>query len=236
MKFDKTAELLHKLGWPAVNLELYREALTHASFAYELEKTPNNERLEYLGDAVLELAVSEYLFKTFPHCSEGKLTVMRHHLVNKVSLARLAQEYNLGAYIRLGKGEALGGGSRKPSLLADALEALIGALFLDTGYERAKKEILKLFAPVLDAVKEGSIAMVDYKTVLQETCQSLTGETPVYTIAAESGPPHDKTFEAAVKVAGRELGRGKGRSKKEAEQAAAEAAWNVLGLESGFFS
>jgi len=204
--------------------------LTHSSYAYETEGLCSNERLEFLGDAVLELVISEYFFKAFPNDPEGKLTLMRHNVVNEKSLAQIAQSINLGIYIRLGKGELLSGGSEKMSVLADTLEALIGALFLDLGYQMAGSLIIDLFKPVLEAMERGDIPLLDYKTMLQETCQSRMGKHPVYQIMAESGPPHDRTFEAVVKLENKVIGMGVGKSKKEAEQSAAKAAWESLVL------
>lgn len=222
----ETAELVNLLQWPVQNMQLYQEALTHSSYAYEQEGLCSNERLEFLGDAVLELVISEYFFKAFPNEPEGKLTLMRHNIVNEKSLAQVAQSINLGEFLKLGKGEIQSGGAEKISLLADALEALIGALFLDLGYETAASLIIALFKPVLDAVKRGEISLLDYKTMLQEACQSK-GKNPVYQITAETGPPHDRTFEAVVKLENKIIGAGLGKSKKEAEQSAAKAAWEA---------
>jgi len=222
-------DFLRALEWPVHNYNLYQEALTHSSYAYETQDSKNNERLEFLGDAVLELVISEYFFKAFPDYPEGKLTLMCHQVVNEKSLAAVARDLKLGSYLKLGKGELLSGGSEKPSLLADALEALVGALFLDHGYSKAKELIIKLFSPVLQAVKEGVLPLTDYKTILQEKCQSLFGKTPVYEIVCEFGPPHDRTFKAVVKMENEVVGKGAGKSKKEAEQAAANDAWANFG-------
>jgi ribonuclease-3 len=221
---------LEHLQWPVQNEALYQEALTHSSYAYETEGLRSNERLEFLGDAVLELVISEYFFKAFPGHPEGKLTLMRHNVVNEKCLAQIAQSINLGLYLKLGKGELLSGGSEKMSVLADALEALIGALFLDLNYLMASSLIIELFKPVLEAVERGDIPLLDYKTMLQESCQSRLGKHPVYQITAEFGPPHDRTFEAVVKLENKEIGRGGGKSKKEAEQSAAKAAWESLNI------
>lgn len=223
----EVAQLLSILQWPVQNLELYQEALTHSSYAYEREGIDSNERLEFLGDAVLELVVSEYFFKLFPHEQEGKLTLMRHNIVNEKSLAQIAQNISLGEFLRLGKGEIQSGGAEKTSLLADALEALIGALFLDLGYEKSAPLIIDLFKPLLEAIKSGEISLLDYKSMLQEACQSRGGMNPVYQITEETGPPHDRTFEAVVKLDNKIIGTGQGKSKKEAEQAAAKAAWEA---------
>lgn len=228
MSDRKTEELLQRLAWPVNNLLLYEDALTHSSYAHEADNCRHNERLEFLGDAVLELAVSEYLFKAHPEYPEGKLTQMRHSIVNEKSLGCLARQINLGACIRLGKGESTSGGAEKVSLLADALEALIGALFLDRGYLQASTLVIALFRPILDAIDAGSLPLADYKTMLQERCQSHMGKTPGYSIVREVGPPHDKTFEAVVRLDQTVLGSGTGKTKKEAEQAAARVAWDQL--------
>ncbi|HOL18051.1 MAG TPA: ribonuclease III, partial [Bacillota bacterium] len=208
--------------------KLYEQALTHSSFAHERgHSSDHNERLEFLGDAVLELIISDYLFHHYPHFSEGKLTRLRSDLVCEASLARLANNLELGRYLRLGKGEAVGGGASRPSLLADTVEALIGALYLDLGLESCRRYVLELFRPVLQDLKEGVLRQ-DYKTLLQEYAQAHYAITPEYTIVSESGPDHNKTFEAEVLLDCSAVGRGQGRSKKEAEQAAAREAWMKL--------
>ncbi len=216
------------VGWQVKNQKLYEQALTHSSFAHERgHSSDHNERLEFLGDAVLELIISDYLFHHYPHFSEGKLTRLRSDLVCEASLARLANNLELGRYLRLGKGEAVGGGASRPSLLADTVEALIGALYLDLGLESCRRYVLELFRPVLQDLKEGVLRQ-DYKTLLQEYAQAHYAITPEYTIVSESGPDHNKTFEAEVLLDCSAVGRGQGRSKKEAEQAAAREAWMKL--------
>jgi ribonuclease-3 len=221
-------ELLQALKWDVKKPHLYEQALTHSSFAHEKRDRHNhNERLEFLGDAVLELIISDYLFYSFPHFPEGKLTRLRADLVCEASLAKLAYSLNLGHYLRLGKGEAGGGGYNRPSLLADAVEALIGALFLDLGLERCREYVLELYRPVLQGLRDGMLRH-DYKTLLQEFAQASYSITPEYRIVRESGPDHDKTFEAEVLFEAKPVGRGLGRSKKEAEQAAAREAWTEI--------
>jgi ribonuclease-3 len=155
---------------------------------------------------------------------------MRHNIVNERALAQIAQSINLGAYIKLGKGELQSGGSEKVSVLADALEALLGAVFLDQGYQAASSLVRTLFKPLLEAVERGDLPLLDYKTMLQEACQSRIAKQPVYQIRSEFGPPHDRTFEAVVKIENKVIGTGMGKSKKEAEQSAAKAAWESMGL------
>jgi ribonuclease-3 len=226
---DRVKEFLHTLRWEIRESKLYEQALTHSSFAHEKGNIDaHNERLEFLGDAVLQLVISDHLYFLYPHLPEGKLTRLRADLVCEATLAGLAEMLELGSYLRLGKGEAAGGGAGRPSLLADAVEALFGALFLDLGLEKCILHIIRLYRPALENLA-GGLLHRDYKTLLQEFIQARDGVTPEYRIVRESGPDHDKIFEAEVLIGGRGgAGRGCGRSKKEAEQAAAKEAW--LGL------
>lgn len=225
---QKVLLFLDKVGWQASNISLYEQALTHSSYAHEKgHRRIHNERLEFLGDAVLELVISDYLYHHYPQLSEGKLTKLRADLVCEASLARLAFELNLSDYLRLGKGEIVSGGSSRPSLLGDTIEALIGAIYLDQGLEKSRDYILELYTPILHDLKEGVLRR-DYKTLLQEFSQARFSVTPVYRIISESGPDHDKEFEAEVILATDSVGCGKGRSKKEAEQAAARQAWTKI--------
>jgi len=219
---------LDSVGWEIDNPSLYEQALTHSSFAHEKgHRRINNERLEFLGDAVLELIISDYLYETYPYFPEGKLTRLRADLVCEASLARLAFGLNLSEYLRLGKGELMGGGATRPSLLGDAVEALIGALYLDIGLEKCKQHVLDLYNPIMKDLQEG-ILRRDYKTLLQEFSQARYAVTPSYRIIDARGPDHDKEFEAEVVLTGEAVGCGRGRSKKEAEQAAAKEAWCKL--------
>ena len=220
-------QFIKSVRWEINDQSLYEQALTHSSYAREGNRHHHNERLEFLGDAVLELIVSDYLYFTYSHLPEGKLTRLRADLVCEASLARLAYILDLGRFLRLGKGEAVGGGYSRPSLLADALEALIGALYLDLGFEKCREYVLKLYLPVLQELQQG-VLQQDYKTILQELLQARFAVTPEYRIVLESGPDHDKVFEAEVLLNGKKAGRGRGRSKKEAEQAAAKEAWTAL--------
>lgn len=220
--------LINDLGWKAGNFSYYEQALTHSSFAHERgQRRIHNERLEFLGDAVLELIISDYLYLQYPQLSEGKLTKLRADLVCEASLARIAYGLNLGQYMRLGKGEIVGGGASRPSLLADTIEALIGAHYLDRGFEICREKVLELFFPILQELQEGHLRR-DFKTLLQEFTQARYAVTPGYRIVRESGPDHEKTFAAEVMLAAEVVGAGEGRSKKEAEQAAAKEAWNTL--------
>ena len=207
----------------------YQQALTHSSYAHEhnLGSNAHNERLEFLGDAVLELAISESLYLRFPDFPEGKLTRFRAGLVCEESLTMLANQLYLGACLRLGKGEAASGGRQRPSLLADAFEALLGAVYLDLGFDAVRKVVEKQFAPLLESLANGCLRH-DYKTLMQEHSQAAFGTTPDYRIVSEQGPDHSKIFVAQLILHGKVLGEGSGRSKKEAEQEAACQAYVSL--------
>ncbi len=225
---EKVKHFTDAQGWNRNNSLLYEQALTHSSYAHEKgQRRTHNERLEFLGDAVLELIVSDYLYEQYPNLPEGKLTKLRADLVCEASLARLAYRINLGKYMRLGRGETVGGGASRPSLLSDAVEALIGALYLDLGLEQCREYVLKLYQPILIELQEGVLRR-DYKTLLQEFSQARFLKTPVYRIVNERGPDHNKTFEAEVIITNEVAGRGQGHSKKEAEQSAAKEAWGKL--------
>ena len=202
---------------------LLAEALTHPSLAYESHKAFDNQRLEFLGDAVLQLAVTEKLFRLFPEFTEGRLTKLRARVVSRRALARLAASIGLGDYVMLGKGEEQSGGRRRPSTLADAFEALIGAVYLDAGMKPARELVLRL----LDGDIGGMMESPDErnpKGELQEVLQSIHPQAPVYRIVSETGPDHRRVFQAEVSWRKAVLATGKGKSKKEAEaRAAAEA-------------
>ena len=201
-------------------------ALTHRSYAYENGGLPTNERLEFLGDAVLGLVITDALYRRYPDEPEGQLAKLRASVVNMKALADVGRALGIGAHIRLGRGEEATGGRDKSSILADTVEAVIGAVYLDRGIDETRALLHRLFDPLLaDAVSLG--AGLDWKTSLQElTAGGMLG-VPEY-LVAESGPDHAKTFRAVARVAGVEYGSGEGRSKKEAEQHAAEAAWRAL--------
>lgn len=199
------------------------QALVHSSFVHEskADGLVSNERLEYLGDAVLDLAIGEYLFLNCPNVPEGELTRIRASIVCEPMLYRIASELNLGACLQLGQGEERSGGRNRSSILADALEALIGAIFLDGGYISAKNFIRLRFKDVLNDALKGDLIR-DFKTMLQELVQSKKMGDLSYHLLSESGPDHNKMFLVAVCVDGVQIGEGKGRSKKEAEQQAAK--------------
>ncbi|HEY7883167.1 MAG TPA: ribonuclease III [Streptosporangiaceae bacterium] len=201
-------------------------ALTHRSFAYENGGLPTNERLEFLGDAVLGLIVTDTLFRQFPELPEGQLAKLRAAVVNMRALAGVARSLHLGDYIYLGKGEEGTGGRDKASILADTLEALLGAVYLDIGLPEADALVHRLFDPVI-ARSARLGAGLDWKTSLQELTAAKALGVPDYQVE-ESGPDHQKSFRATVRIGGRSYGTGQGRSKKEAEQQAAEAAWHLI--------
>lgn len=205
---------------------MWELALTHRSFAYEHGGLPTNERLEFLGDSVLGLVVTDTLFRTHPGEPEGQLARMRAAVVNARSLADVARTIGLGKYIRLGKGEVTTGGSDKSSILADTVEAVIGAVYVESGLSAAEELVHRLFDPVMANAAELG-AGLDWKSSLQELAAVMSLGPPLYRVD-QSGPPHDRSFEATVSVGGRAFGPGVGRSKKEAEHIAAAAAWEQL--------
>ncbi|GGM93998.1 ribonuclease 3 [Thermopolyspora flexuosa] len=205
---------------------LLERALTHRSYAYENGGLPTNERLEFLGDSVLGLVVTDTLYRGHPDLPEGQLAKLRAAVVNMRALADVARTLGLGRYLRLGRGEEGTGGRDKSSILADTLEALIGAIYVDKGLEEAFRVVHLLFDPLI--AKSAQLgAGLDWKTSLQELTAAEMLGVPEYHVD-ESGPDHAKSFTATVRVGGQEYGTGSGRSKKEAEQQAAEAAWNAI--------
>lgn len=210
------------------NRSYLMEALTHSSFAHERGNGIKcNERMEFLGDSVLSLVSSEYLFKTYPDMPEGELTKLKASLVCTESLAGFAGQIHLGDYLFLGKGEANTGGAQRPSILEDAFESLIAALFLDGGIDTAREFIVGFLKSALD---NSRIHFKDYKTTLQEVIQKNPDQTIQYAFVGASGPDHDKVFEAEVRLNSNVIGRGTGKSKKGAEQAAAKEALTLMGL------
>ena len=218
----RTTPLERRLRVKLKDRFLLEMALTHRSFAYEQGKLETNERLEFLGDAVLGIVVTDALYREYPKLPEGDLAKMRAALVNMTVLADVAREVELGEAVLLGRGEAMTGGRQKPSILADTLEAMFGAIYLDRGIGSSKKVILDLFLPRIRGQVEGGTVQ-DYKTTLQEIAAAKLGTMPEYRVE-ESGPDHAKRFAAQVLLAAEPYGNGEGRSKKEAEQAAAKVA------------
>jgi len=216
-----------ELGYVFTNLDILHQALTHSSFVYENNLGPEacNERLEFLGDAVLELLASDFLYSHCPKLTEGELSKVRAGVVCEASLASYARRLGLGVYLRLGRGEAAGGGGEKDSILSDALEAIIGAIYLDGGLEAARVFVADLLVQPM-----GQAPIADPKSSLQEKVQKASRDPLVYAIIEETGPAHQKKFTATVSHCEKVLGIGAGKSKKEAERQAA-----IEALEGNFF-
>jgi ribonuclease-3 len=219
-----------RLGHTFADESLLRQALTHASFGHEKrQRIPDNQRLEFLGDAVLQLAVTAELYRRFPELPEGRLTVLRARLVNRHHLQGLAQELGLGEHLILGRGEENSQGRQRGSILADAVEAVFGAVYSEAGWDGARSIILRLLEPSLTAISNESDAEhANPKGSLQERLQAEGDTPPAYRCLSEAGPAHARTYEVVVEWQGRELGRGQGASKKEAETRAAQAALDAL--------
>jgi ribonuclease-3 len=224
---ENLKELEQATGHKFANAKYLETAVTHSSFANEHGKgVVSNERQEFLGDAVLSIVVSDYLFKRF-RLAEGDLTKLRASLVCEKSLAGFAGELGLGGYLLLGKGEGLTGGAKRPSILADAFESVIAAIYLDGGFEAAAGFVIPFVERALEGELE--IGFRDYKTELQEIVQRKPDENVNYILVNESGPDHEKSFEVEVHLHSNILGRGVGRSKKTAEQAAAKEVLRLMG-------
>lgn len=220
---SKIQELEKKIGYQFIKPEYLRQALTHSSYANEkhLKKQSDNERLEFLGDAVLEVVSSEYLFKEYPKMPEGEMTKFRASIVCEPTLALCTKELELGKYLYLGKGEDQTGGRKRKSILSDALEAIIGAIYLDGGFEAAKAFVHKFILVDIEHKK----LFHDSKTILQEVVQGNYKEELHYRLIGEEGPDHDKRFRVEVLIGERVIGHGIGHTKKAAEQ---EAAYEAL--------
>ena len=223
--------LRHRLGLDALDPVQGLAALTHKSYVNEhRDDGADNERLEFLGDAVVDLAVSHRLMERFPGADEGELSKLRALLVNEETLARVARQLGLGDLLRMGRGEEMTGGRDKSSVLADALEAVIGAVYLSAGLPGAMTVVDRLFGDLLQGVAEGKSGE-DWKTRLQELVQTRLRQSPRYRVVSEEGPDHSKTFEVEVTVGTELFARARGRSKKEAEQAAARETLTMLDSE-----
>ncbi|WFS62130.1 ribonuclease III [Pseudodesulfovibrio thermohalotolerans] len=221
------AELQDCIHHRFAQVKFLETALTHSSFANEQNGFEDNERLEFLGDAVLELCISEEGFKRYPSAHEGQLTRIRSQLVKEQSLAAIARNLKLDEYIRLGRGEELQGGRDRDALLADAFEAVLGAVFLDSGFEAARRTIQEIFESMWPA-RAMLPETKDYKSRLQEVAQDLFRDRPVYMLAGTSGPEHEKLFEVEVALPRGEKFRGAGTSVKRAEQESARIALEFL--------
>lgn len=210
--------------------KILENALTHSSYANEVRNgVTSNERLEFLGDSVLSIIVSEYLFSKFSQFPEGELTKIRASLVCEKSLCGFSRELDMGKFLRLGKGEEKGGGRERDSILADAFEAVLAAMYLDGGMNVAKKHVMRFIIPELEHTEDE--VFKDYKTALQEIIQRNPEESVSYFLTGESGPDHDKIFEVEVRLNSNVIGKGKGKSKKRAEQMAAKQALELMGAE-----
>jgi ribonuclease-3 len=222
-------ELSNKLGYTFKQPELLLQAFRHASYVNEQADSTlkDNERLEFLGDAVLDLAISAFLMELFQDAKEGDLSKYRAMVVDEAGLCQVASELDLGHYLLLGKGEEQTGGREKPSILADTTEALIGAIYLDAGFDRTMQVIRRLFSPLLEKVDSKDMVH-DFKSLLQEYTQKTLNTLPRYRLVEENGPAHDKTFKMVLTLNGVILAEGEGKSKKEAEQNAAREAFLCL--------
>lgn len=225
-------KLQDELGYHFRNHELLLRALVHRSYAYENpDVAADNETFEFLGDSVLGLAISHLLLELFPDCDEGELSRLRSSIVNERELALIASSVQLGEFLLLGKGEELSGGRHKPSLLANAFEALLAAVYLDGGLGSAIELVQKMFHFYLEHREDDLLLKAldkDYKTQLQEITQARLKLTPTYLLEGEEGPDHEKTFHMRVAIADRVLAHGSGKSKKEAQQEAARKAMEVI--------
>ncbi len=223
------SEFEKKINYVFKDKRLLNIAFTHSSFSNENNLDGNNERLEFLGDAVLELTVSDFLYKKFQYMSEGDLTKLRASIVCEQSLSKIARNINIGKYLKLGNGEEMTGGRERDSILSDALEAIIGAVYLDSSIEYAKKLIISFIPKEIES-KQEKLLVNDYKSRLQEILQKNSKEPIVYDIIKEIGPDHNKLFTAQVRHHRKILGTGEGKTKKEAEQNAALSAMNKSNL------
>ena len=216
------------IGYKFKNRKYLEIAMTHSSYANEKKKGyESNERQEFLGDSVLSIVVSDYIFKHCPNFPEGDLSKLRAAVVCEKSLCKFSEELEVGSFLKLSKGERLSNGSSRPSILADAFEAIIAAIYLDGGLEEARRFILRFVEPVIKSPKPKVFR--DYKTKLQEIIQQNKGEVLQYVLVSETGPDHDKHFVSQVQLNSNVIGKGGGRSKKDAEQEAARQALELMG-------
>lgn len=223
-------QLENNIGYVFKNKNLLKNALSHSSYANEKKGIIcSNERLEFLGDSVLSIIVSDYIYTNFPNLPEGQLTRLRASLVCEKSLCSFSKELGVGEYILLGKGERANGGNERPSILADAFEAILAAIYLDGGMEPARRHVLRFVKEELSHMEHE--AFKDYKTELQEIIQRNPEEQLSYVLIGESGPDHDKCFTVEVHLNSNVIGTGSGHSKKNAEQAAARKALELMGIE-----
>lgn len=219
-----------RLGYTFKNKSLLLNALTHSSYANEVRNgVSSNERLEFLGDSVLSIIVSKFLYTKFPNIPEGELTKLRASLVCEKSLCAFSRELGLGKFLRLGKGEDKGGGRERDSILADAFEAVLAAMYLDGGIAVARKHVMRFISKELNHTDDE--VFKDFKTALQEIIQRNPEESVSYILIGEEGPDHDKVFTVEVHLNSNVIGTGKGKSKKQAEQMAAKQALHLMGAD-----
>jgi ribonuclease-3 len=215
-------ELAKKLKLQFNNIELLERALTHRSYLNENRSVDkSNERLEFLGDAVLELIISDYLYREYSNRPEGELTSFRSAIVRTESLAKASREMGYGKYLRMAKGEEESGGRDKDYILANTFEAVLGAIYIDQGYEPCKELVTRILISKIDNIVENRLD-IDSKTKIQEVAQSKFGKTPTYIVLKEHGPDHNKKFVVGVKIGNKVIGKGRGASKQKAEEAAAQ--------------
>ena len=221
------AEFEKKLGYEFKDKELLRSALTHTSYANE-HKGVSYERLEFLGDAVLQVLTSKYIYNNYPSFTEGQMSRLRANIVCESTLFQIAEKLEIGEAALLGRGEELSGGRKRPSILADMVEAVLAAVYLDSDIERAESIIFDAYGHIISSAAEGKLNG-DYKTALQEKVQLGGNKQPTYVMTGEEGPAHNKTFYADVKINGEIKGSGSGKTKQEAQQMAARAALIEMG-------
>ncbi|HKD19782.1 MAG TPA: ribonuclease III [Thermoanaerobaculia bacterium] len=228
---EATSAFQQTLGYTFRDRDLLERALTHKSYSNENReaRSPNNERLEFLGDAVLGFVVGELIYRSFPNLQEGALSKIKAHLVSASMLSTKARNLGIGRFLRMGAGEARSGGAEKSSLLADAFEAVVAAVYLDGGLAATEELLQRVFGPEVSGIDIGDLSFHDYKTTLQETAQSLGLPLPEYRVIEESGPDHEKAFVVELAWDGDPFARGVGPSKREAQRKAAKEALKKLG-------
>jgi ribonuclease III len=228
---EAVSDFESKLGYSFRQRELLERALTHKSFSNENRdvRAPNNERLEFLGDAVLGFVVGEMIYRSFPSLQEGALSKIKAHLVSSNMLGAKGRMLEIGRYLRMGAGEARSGGAEKVSLLADAFEAVVAAIYMDGGVPAVEAFCRRVFGPEVDGINIGDLSFHDYKTTLQETAQGLGLPLPEYRVIEESGPDHEKAFLVELLWDGDAFSKGSGPSKREAQRKAAKEALKKLG-------
>jgi len=228
---ESLSSLQERLGYAFQYSGMLERALTHRSFSNEHRelRSPNNERLEFLGDTVLGFVIGDMIYRAFPNLQEGALSKIKAHLVSATTLAAKGKELGLGRYLRMGAGEARSGGSEKLSLLADSFEAVVAAIYLDGGLVAAEAFVRRVFLPDVSGIDVGDLSFHDYKTALQETAQSLGLPLPEYRVVDEYGPDHEKSFVVEVFWDGESFAYGKGASKREAQRKGAKEALKKLG-------